>query len=112
MNYYKTAETYLQAAITNAGTCHLITTDDRTYTKNPFQRHFQYFADLTVSPESLYEIGNIQGGQTGQTTTSEYGYAFGRPSPDGGSSNAFPCKCFDAIRIIPSFTMENLKKVI
>ena len=102
LDYYKIAEQYLQAAIDNKGTALLITSDDRVYADNPFQRHFQYFADLQVSPESLFEVGNIQGGQSGQTTTSEYPYAFGRPS-NGGGSNAAPCKSFAAVRIIPTF---------
>jgi hypothetical protein len=89
----------LQAAIDNKGSAYLITSDDRSYANNPFQRHFQYFADLQVSPESLFELGNIQGGE--QTTTSEYPYAFGRPS-DGGSANAAPNKTFGALRIIPT----------
>jgi len=98
-NYYKIAEQYLQAAIDNEGTAHLITSDDRSYANNPFQRHFQYFADLQVSPESIFQLGNIQGGLI--ATTSEYPYAFGRPS-DGGSSNAAPTKTFGALRIIPT----------
>jgi len=52
-----------------------------------------------VSPESLFQLGNIQGGTP--ATTSEYSYAFGRPS-DGGSANAAPAKTFDALRIIPT----------
>jgi hypothetical protein len=99
LNYYKLAETWFQAAITNAGSAHLVTSDERTYTQNPFQRHFQYFADLQVSPESLFQLGNIQGGTP--ATTSEYSYAFGRPS-DGGSANAAPAKTFGALRIIPT----------
>ena len=98
--YYTMADQYLQVAIDNKGTSGLITTDSRTYANNPFQRHFQYFADLQTSPESLFQLGNIQGGQ--QATTSEYTYAFGRPS-DGGSSNAAPAKTFGALRIIPTF---------
>jgi len=98
-DYYKIAEQYLQAAIDNEGTAHLITSDDRSYAHNPFQRHFQYFADLEVSPESIFQLGNIQGGLI--ATTSEYPYAFGRPS-DGGSSNAAPTKTFGALRIIPT----------
>lgn len=100
LDYYKIAEQYLQAAIDNKGSSGLITTDTRGYANNPFQLHFQYFANLKVSPESLFEIGNIQGGTP--ATTSEYPYAFGRPS-DGGSNNAAPAKVFGAIRIIPSF---------
>lgn len=99
IDYYTIANQYFQAAIDNAGTVNLITADDRSYTNNPFQRHFQYFADREVSSESLFELGNIQGGQN--RTTSEYPYAFGRPS-DGGSSNAAPCKTFCCLRIIPT----------
>lgn len=99
LDYYKIAKQYLQAAIDNKGSAQFIATDGRTYANNPFQRHFQYFADLQVSPESLFEVGNIQGGQ--QVTTSEYSYAFGRPS-DGGGTNAAPTKTFGALRIIPT----------
>ncbi|RXK86079.1 RagB/SusD family nutrient uptake outer membrane protein [Filimonas effusa] len=102
LDYYKIAEQYLQAAIDTKGSVYLITSDDRTVTKNPFQRHFQYMHNLQVSPESLFEIGNIQGGQSGQTTTSDHPYNFGRPS-NGGSSNAAPCKVFAAVRAIPTF---------
>jgi len=97
--YYQTAKTYFQKALDNKGSAQLIVADGRTTSNNPFQRNFQYFADLQVSPESLFEIGNIQGGQF--TTTSEYTYAFGRPS-DGGSANAAPTKVFAALRIIPT----------
>jgi hypothetical protein len=98
--YYTLAKTWLQKAIDNKGTSGLVTADTRgTGINNPFQRHFQYTADLQVSPESVFEIGNIQGGTL--TTTSEYPYAFGRPS-DGGSSNAAPNKVFGALRILPT----------
>jgi len=99
LDYYKVAKQYLQAAIDNKGSSQLITADGRAYANNPFQRHFQYFHDLVVSPESLFEVGNIQGGQ--QVTTSEYTYAFGRPS-DGGGTNAAPTKTFGALRIVPT----------
>lgn len=102
LDYYKIAQQYLKAAIDNKGTVYLITSDERTYANNPFQRHFQYMQDLKVSPESLFEIGNVQGGQSGQTTTSDYPYNFGRPS-NGGGSNAAPTKGFGAVRIIPAF---------
>jgi len=98
LTYYETAKIYLQKAIDNRGSSGLITADSRSVANNPFQRHFQYFNDLQVSPESIFELGNIQGGQT--LTTSEYPYAFGRPS-DGGSSNAAPTKVFAALRIVP-----------
>jgi len=106
IEYYKIAEQYLQAAIDNKGTAHLITADDRTTTNNPFQRHFQYMNDLMVSPESLFEVGNIQGGQSGQTTNSDYPYNFGRPS-NGGNTNAAPCKVFAGSRAIPTFYYED-----
>lgn len=106
LDYYKIAEQYLQAAIDNKGSAYLITSDTRTYTNNPFQLHFQYMNNLQVSPESLFEVGNIQGGQSGQTTTSDYPYNFGRPS-NGGSSNAAPCKVFAAGRAIPTFYYED-----
>jgi starch-binding outer membrane protein, SusD/RagB family len=99
VNYYQIAKTYLQKAIDNKGTAVLIIADTRSVANNPFQRHFQYFHDLQVSPESIFELGNIQGGQT--LTTSEYSYAFGRPS-DGGSNNAAPTKVFAALRIMPT----------
>ncbi len=102
LNYFKIADQYLQLAITNAGTCHLITSDDRSYANNPYQLVFQYVNDLQVSPEYLFELGNLQNGPAGQTTTSEYPYAFGRPSA-GGSSNAAPTKTFGCLRIIPTF---------
>lgn len=102
LDYYKIAETYFDLAMANKGTAALVTSDERGYANNPFQRHFQYNNDLQISPESIFEIGNMQGGQTGQTTSSEYPYAFGRPS-DGGSSLAAPCKTFGAVRIMPTF---------
>lgn len=102
LDYYKIAEEWFQKSMDNAGTVKLITSDDRDYANNPFQRHFQYMLDLQISPESLFEVGNIQGGQAGQSTTNEYAYAFGRPSA-GGNSNAAPTKAFGAIRILPTF---------
>ncbi|AEW00529.1 hypothetical protein A4D02_24680 [Niastella koreensis] len=99
LTYYNIADQYLQAAMDNKGSSGLITTDGRATSNNPFQKHFQYFADRAVSPESLFQLGNIQGGV--QATTSEYPYAFGRPS-DGGSANAAPTKTFGALRIIPT----------
>jgi hypothetical protein len=100
--YYQKAEVYLQKAIDNAGTAQLVTTDDRSYANNPFQRHFQYAHDLTISPETVFEIGTIQGVTTSGSVTNEYGYAFGRPSA-GGSSNAAPPKVFACNRITPMF---------
>ncbi|WP_437917884.1 RagB/SusD family nutrient uptake outer membrane protein [Sphingobacterium sp. LRF_L2] len=100
--YYQIAEEYFEKAVDNSGTARLIDVDTRSYTTNPYQRHFQYMQDLEVSPESIFEIGNIQGGQSGQTTTSEYPYNFGRPS-NGGGTNAAPTKTFGALRIVPTF---------
>jgi len=105
-DYYKIAEAYLQKAIDDKGSAYLITTDTRNYANNPFQRHFQYLNDLQVSPESLFEVGNIQGGQSGQTTNSEYPYNFGRPS-NGGGSNAAPDKVFAGVRAIPAFYYDS-----
>lgn len=102
LEYYKIAETYLDLAVADKGSASLVTVDERSYANNPFQRHFQYAHDLQVSPETIFEIGNIQAGQAGQTTTSEYPYAFGRPS-NGGPAQAAPCKSFAAVRIIPTF---------
>ncbi|QKJ30684.1 RagB/SusD family nutrient uptake outer membrane protein [Mucilaginibacter mali] len=97
--YYQTAKTYLQKALDNKGTAGLIVADTRgAGINNPFQLHFQNFANLTVSPESVFEIGNVNGALA--ATTSEYPYAFGRPS-DGGSPAA-PSKVFGALRIIPT----------
>ena len=102
-DYIKIAKQYLQAAIDNEGTCHLITSDDRASTAaaaNPFQRHFQYCEDLQISPESIFEIGTIQG-MGSNNTKCEYPYAFGRPS-NGGGSNAAPCKTYASLRIVPT----------
>jgi hypothetical protein len=99
LEYYKIAEEFLQKAYNvNNGTAQLITTDSRGGTiNNPFQMHFQNMANFVVSPESLFELGNIQSTQV----TSEFGYAFSRPS-DGGSANNAPCKAFAALRIVPT----------
>lgn len=95
--YYQTAEQYLSLAINeHKGTLQLITSDDRGYANNPFQMHWQYIHNLKISPESLFEIGNVAPNQ------SEHPYSQGRPS-NGGNSNAAPCKVFGAIRILPSF---------
>lgn len=66
LDYYKIAEKYFQAALNNKGTAALVTVDDRSYANNPFQRHFQYTHDLALSPESIFEVGNIQGGKVGR----------------------------------------------
>ncbi len=99
-DYYTIAQTYFRLARTNAGSVSLVTSDDRDYANNPFQRHFQYAHDLEVSPETIFEIGTIQGGGS-NAVNSEYPYAFGRPS-NGGSSNSYPCKSFSALRIVPT----------
>ncbi len=98
MDYYKTAQTYFRLARTNAGSVALVNSDDRAGVDNPFQRHFQYAHDLEVSPETIFEFGVAQGGGS-NAVNSEYPYAFGRPS-NGGSSNAYPCKSFGALRIV------------
>lgn len=101
--YYTIAKDYLIRATTvNAGTAALVTTDERTYANNPFQRHFQYGLDLEVSPETLFEVGIAQGpSATGMSTNGEYGYAFGRGS--SGGNNAAPNKLFAAVRMVPTF---------
>lgn len=95
--YYQTAEQYLSAAINEQkGSLQLIISDDRGYANNPFQMHWQYIHNKKVSPESLFEVGNVSPNQ------SEHPYSQGRPS-NGGGKNAAPCKVFGAIRILPSF---------
>lgn len=96
-NYYQIAEQYLSAAINEQkGSLQLITSDDREYANNPFQMHWQYIHNKKVSPESLFEVGNVA------PNASEHPYSQGRPS-NGGNNNAAPCKVFGAIRILPSF---------
>lgn len=96
-SYYQIAEQYLSAALNEQkGTLRLLTSDDRGYANNPFQLHWQYLHNKKVSPESLFEVGNVSPNQ------SEHPYSQGRPS-NGGGSNAAPCKVFGAIRILPSF---------
>lgn len=97
-DYYKLANQYLKLCVENPGSAILITTDERipaSAFSNPFQRNFQYTMDMSVSPESLYEIGYSQTQQT------EWGYAFGRPS-DGGGGPAYPCKAYGQSRVYTS----------
>lgn len=96
--YYEIAKKYLSECVQNPGSSYLITSDPRGADfNNPFQYNFQYNMDLKVSPESLYEIG-----YTRAVGTSEFPYAFGRPS-GGGGSNAYPCKSYGQSRLHPSF---------
>lgn len=96
-SYYQIAEQYLSAAINEQkGSLQLITSDGRDYANNPFQMHWQYIHNKKVSPESLFEVGNVA------PNASEHPYSQGRPS-NGGNNNAAPCKVFGAIRILPSF---------
>jgi hypothetical protein len=94
--YYKEAQTYFRSVISGArkGTLTLVTSDDRGL-DNPFQRGFQYIMDMQVSPESVFEVGNVAPQQ------SERPYSQGRPS-DGGNANNAPCKVFSGIRVIPT----------
>ena len=95
--YYELAKTSLKACMDNAGSCYLITTDTRgAGYNNPFQFNFQYNMNLTVSPESLFEIGETLG------QFSERPYAFGRPS-NGGSANSYPNKAYGQSRMHASF---------
>lgn len=102
-NYLTIAETYFGKAMGEAaGSCKLITNDERTSVNNPFQRHFQYSLDLQVSPETLFEIACPQGpGPDGNTANGEYLYAFGRAA-NGGNGTA-PPKVFAAVRMTPAF---------
>lgn len=94
--YLEIAERNFDLALGEAkGTLRLVTADDRSYSDNPYQRAYQYIYDMQISPESLFEVGCIEGQQ------SELGYSQGRPS-DGGGSNAAPCKVFAGIRIAPT----------
>lgn len=97
-DYYYKAQTCFRDVIsgTSTGTARLLTSDDRSYADNPFQLGFQYIMDMQVSPESIYEVGNVAPNQ------SERPYSQGRPS-NGGNTNAAPCKVFSGIRVIPTF---------
>lgn len=96
--YMNIAIEYFKKVVDNGGSAHLITTDTRgAGYENPFQRHFQYVMDLQVSPESIYEMGATRG-----VSTSEFPYAFGRPS-GGGGSNSYPNKSYGQSRIVASF---------
>ncbi len=97
-SYYSTAEEYLNKALTTcAGTTKLLTTDDRSYANNPFQRHFQYCMDLEVSPESIFEFGCVQN----QAGNRFYCYDVGRGC--NGGNNTAPNKVFAAVRINPTY---------
>lgn len=97
-SYYKEAQTYLRKVLgERKGTSRLLTSDDRSYADNPFQRGFQYIMDQQVSPESLYEVGHQVA-----LGNAERPYSQGRPS-DGATKNAAPCKVFGGIRVVPSF---------
>lgn len=95
--YYRTAQTWLRKVLNERkGSSYLLTVDDREYAENPFQRGFQYMHDKEISPESIWEVGNISPNQT------ERPYSQGRPS-EGGNSNGAPCKVFGGIRVMPTF---------
>ncbi len=100
--YLEKAITYLEKAYKeNAGTCKLVTTDEFG-NNTPFQAHFQYGMNLSVSPEDVFCIGTAQGPSgTGQAMNGEYGYAFGRGS--SGGNNTAPNKLFAAVRMNPAF---------
>lgn len=96
MTYISKADKFFDLALGEAkGSLRLITVDERAYANNPYQRAWQYIYDLQICPESILEVGCIEGQQC------ELGYSQGRPS-DGGGSNAAPCKVFAGIRIIPT----------
>ncbi len=95
-NYYAIAQTYFRRVCTGEakGSLSLITNDERSYANNPFQRGFQYVMDMEISPESIWEVGNVAPNQ------SERPYSQGRPS-NGANTNAAPCKVFSGIRVNP-----------
>lgn len=96
MDYMRIAEEYLNKAITTyKGNCRLITSDERSYANNPFQRHFQYINDRASSPESLFEIGTVP-----NQGNCEHPYSMGRPALNEGNA---PFQVFNAARIIPTF---------
>ncbi len=96
LDYAKTAEQYLNAAVnTHAGTGTLITADNRA-ADNPFQKNFQEINSRRISPESLFEIGTVAG-----VGNAEYGYSMGRPGSNSSAMSVL--NTFAAIRIIPSF---------
>lgn len=95
--YYELAKIHLKNAVDNPGSGYLIVNDTRgAGFANPFQFNFQYNMNLTVSPESLFEMGETQG------QFSERPYAFGRPS-NGGSANSYPNKAYGQSRMYPAF---------
>ncbi len=97
--YYEIAETYFAKAMGECvGSAKLVTADERDYAHNPFQRHFQYNMDLSLSSEAIYEFGYIQGTDMDSRT---YTYDFGRGC--SGGNNTAPNKVFAAIRMIPTF---------
>src|SRR5574344_77684 len=101
--YYQDAQTYLRRTLNERkGSLKFLTVDDRSYANNPYQRSLQYVMDMAVSPESIFEVGNLAPNQ------SERPYSQGRPS-DGGNSNGAPCKVFGGIRVIPSFYYEGFE---
>jgi hypothetical protein len=96
LDYIRTADQYLTAAVgTQSGTARLITTDSRAV-NNPFQKHWQETNSRRISTESLFEVGCVAG-----IGNSEYGYSMARPGSNS-SVNSY-LNTFAAIRIIPSF---------
>lgn len=96
-NYYTTANTYLKKVV-NEGTAVLTTTDPRTPASkysNPFQYFFQQCMDYKISSESIFEMSERKG------TTSDWPYAFGRPSDGGGTG--YPPKAYGQVRFFPTF---------
>lgn len=102
-DYLTIAETWLAKAMgENAGSGHIITTDERPDIDNPFQRHFQYAMDFEISPETLFEIGQKQGnGVDGMGVNCEILYGFGRAATGGNGTQ--PPKVFSASRMNPVF---------
>lgn len=105
-NYYQIAEQYLSDTINDpTKSLQLITSNDRNYANNPFQMHWQYIHNKKVSPESLFEVSNVAPNE------SEHPYSQGR-SLNGSNNNAAPCKVFGAIRILPSFLLYQIMRIM
>ena len=101
---YQISKTYYKMAIDNPGSAKFYTTDPRSNESirvynNPHQYFFQQMmeADDQYADESIYEYPMAQGGGNDARP-----YSFGRTS-NGGSTNAYPCKCYGQGRINPAY---------
>ena len=105
MELYNIAKTYFKAAIDHAGSAKFYTTDPRAVGKagqiynNPHQYFFQQMMDddAAYADESIYEYP-----MQWNVSSDERTYSSGRPG-SGGSSKAYPCKCYGQAHINPAF---------